>query len=163
MRYVLTRQSKILDKFNKIVLTSAHSKMQGKQNQWLHTLSFPRQETLSKQIMQLEGSSTWSVTYAAVPDRFPLFFERDITLKLQFSCSKMALFLIEQNGWLVQDLIATFHWSTFQQKNKPIASFKWSLRERLERDTSVVIPAGSVNRWYYAETSHWKTWLRSGE
>lgn len=93
MRYVLTLQSKILDKFNKIVLTSAHSKIQGKQNQCWHTLSFPRQETLSKQIMQLEGSSTWSVTHAAVPDRFPLRFERDITLKTPI--------LLFQNGALL--------------------------------------------------------------
>lgn len=67
--------------------------MQGKQNQWLQTLNFPRQETLSKQIMQLEGSSSWSGTPLVVSVWFPPLFERDIAfLFTNFSFQNGALF-----------------------------------------------------------------------
>lgn len=66
--------------------------MQGKQNQWLQTLNFPRQETLSKQIMQLEGSSSWSGTAFGIFVYFPSLFKRDIAY--------LFTFLLFQNGAL---------------------------------------------------------------
>lgn len=113
--------------------------MQGKQNQWLQTLNFPRQETVSKQIMQLEGSSEWSATlvFSVV---FRLFLKRDIAFLFtifsfsiwrSFSRSKMA-------GYLPTNLRLFIGWY-FLPSLQPIISVIVGERESLERDAFDII------------------------
>lgn len=78
--------------------------MHGKQNQWLHTLNFPRQTTFSKQIMQFEGSSACLESPFVVSVLFRAFVERDIAyLFTNLSFQNGAFF--SQAKWLAGSAI----------------------------------------------------------
>lgn len=115
--------------------------MQGKQNQWLQTLNLPRQETVSKQIMQLEGSSEWSATLVFSVD-FRLFLERDIAFLFTiFSFSIWRSFLrSKMAGYLPTESKLFIGWY-FLPSLQPIISVIVEERESLERD------AFDITRW----------------
>ena len=103
--------------------------MQWKQNQCLQTLSFPRQETVSIQMMQLEGCSSFPMPFLGKFVLFLAFLWRDMFRKFLSNFAKWRLWRLSNarpSDWL--------------RKHEPIKFVDLDLREGLALSQVVYYP-----------------------